>query len=57
MEKVFEKIDSLTKNTEVTILGEEDGWYKVETKTAWPYSSEGIDFMNIVDGFGFFFFK
>ena len=35
-----EKLDSLTKNTEVTILGEEDGWYKVKVKDQTGYISK-----------------
>lgn len=35
-----EKIDSLSKNTEVTILGEEDGWYKVKVKNQTGYISK-----------------
>lgn len=35
-----EKLDSLTKNTEVTILGEEDGWYKVKVKDLTGYISK-----------------
>ncbi len=35
-----EKLDSLTKNTEVTILGEEDGWYKVKVKNLTGYISK-----------------
>ena len=35
-----EKIDGLTKNTEVTILGEEDGWYKVKVKDLTGYISK-----------------
>ena len=34
------------------VTAKEDGWYKVETKTAWPYSSEGIDFMKVSTGGG-----
>ena len=35
-----EKLDSLTKNTEVTVLGEEDGWYKVKVKNQTGYISK-----------------
>ncbi len=35
-----EKIDSITKNTEVTILGEEDGWYKVKVGNLTGYISK-----------------
>lgn len=35
-----EKLDSLSKNTEVTILGEEDGWYKVKVKDVIGYISK-----------------
>ena len=35
-----EKLESLTKNTEVTILGEEDGWYKVKYKSLTGYISK-----------------
>ena len=35
-----EKIDGLTKNTEVTILGEEDGWYKVKVNNLTGYISK-----------------
>lgn len=35
-----EKIDSLTKNTEVTILAEEDGWYKVKVNNLTGYISK-----------------
>lgn len=35
-----EKLESLTKNTEVTILGEEDGWYKVKVKNLTGYISK-----------------
>ena len=35
-----EKLDSLTKNAEVTILGEENGWYKVKVKDQIGYISK-----------------
>ena len=35
-----EKLDSLTKNTEVTILGEEDEWYKVKVNNLTGYISK-----------------
>ena len=35
-----EKLDSLTKNTEVTVLGEEDGWYKVKVNNLTGYISK-----------------
>ncbi len=35
-----EKIDSLTKNTEVLILAEEDGWYKVKVNNITGYISK-----------------
>lgn len=35
-----EVIDGITKNTEVTILGEEDGWYKVKVKDMTGYISK-----------------
>ena len=35
-----EKIDSLTKNTEVLILAEEDGWYKVKVNNKTGYISK-----------------
>ncbi|MBR3162681.1 MAG: C40 family peptidase [Clostridia bacterium] len=35
-----EKLDSLTKNTEVTILAEEDGWYKIKVKNITGYISK-----------------
>lgn len=35
-----EVLDGITKNTEVTILGEEDGWYKVKVKNLTGYISK-----------------